>query len=81
MDQLRGPLSRRFSQQGAAEAGLQLLIAGGAWHPHDGAKVRERSRAEGEAPWADQMLEMRLTGNTEPRKKVALEAARQVLIR
>ena len=72
-------LSSRISNKSAAEAGLQLLI-GGARHAHHGPKIREWSRAEGEAPWADQVPEMRLACNKEPRKKIVLEAARGVII-
>ena len=62
------------------ETGLQLLIAGGARHAHHGGpKIREWCRAEGEAPWADQMPEVRLAGYREPRK-VVLDAARGVII-
>ena len=59
---------------------MQLLIAGRARAAHHGPKIRERSRAEGKAPWADKVLEMQLICYKEPCKKVVLEAARGIII-
>ena len=71
----------RVSNKGAAEAGLQVLVAGRARHALHSPDTGEGSRAEGKPPWGDQVLELRLAGNTVPGEKIVPEAARGVLIR